>query len=118
MASKIETAYDAWWFLQDHPAFFHPEYPEDSLGMGLFKQDCLDVDIQMVCPESLHIETDTSRNTHQRVWLEAGPYVADEWGEVVTSHDWRLDCGGDTFEEAVVKLSQLVIKHYGDYRNE
>ena len=30
------------------------------------------------------------------------------------THDIDLDCGGDTFEEAIIELAKLVKKYYGD----
>lgn len=30
-------------------------------------------------------------------------------------HDYELDCGGDTFEEAIINLATLVLEKYGDY---
>lgn len=31
------------------------------------------------------------------------------------THDWDLDCGGDTIEEAVDVMYNLVKEKYGDY---
>lgn len=113
----IKDAFDAWWFLQEHPKFFHPDRMEIGEMCGDFKSDCLDIDIQRVCPITKCIEADPTRNTLNQVWLECGPYVYDD-GVVVTSHDCNLDCGGDTFEEAILQLAHLVIEWYGDYRSE
>jgi hypothetical protein len=47
-------------------------------------------------------------------WLEGGPMVKDKLFGNVWSHDIRLDCGADTFEEAVIKYANLVKKYYGE----
>lgn len=71
-------------------------------------------------------DSDSSKNTRSECWLEFGPveygYVAggefewdDETGEM-NYHDYRLDCGGSTFDEALVRLAKNVRKFYGDYK--
>ena len=37
------------------------------------------------------------------------------YDKLVHYHDWKLDCGAPTFDEAIVKLANLVLKEYGDY---
>ena len=90
----------AWYFLSGHPMF------DDHFSCDL------DIMVVKVDPETLAINLDdNSKNTHTRIWLEHGPYD-DEWG--VCAHDIDLDCGGDTFEEAVIELAKLVKWHYTD----
>lgn len=77
------------------------------------------------------IEDDKTRNIHDECWLEFGelkydyhthdpktnrPYDWDKETSLIHYHDPRLDCGGPTFDEALVKLARLVRKYYGDYR--
>lgn len=45
--------------------------------------------------------------------MECGPVEVDN-GHVVPTHDMALDCGAPTFEEAVIKLANLVQKEYGN----
>ena len=52
---------------------------------------------------------DETKNTKVEIWLEHGHYDVD-WGACV--HNIDLDCGGDTFEEAIIKLAELVKRHY------
>jgi hypothetical protein len=73
-----------------------------------------------VNPKTNSVVKDESKNTATRIWLEWGPISLDEyyeehWG-ISPVHDTRLDCGGKTFEEAVITLANLVIEYYGDYR--
>ena len=108
--------YEAWWWLQNHPKFYHPEFNTP----GFF--ETLDISVQKVDPETRRIEDDKSRNTRVEIWLEAGPYhviqgdEVDLYGDgVAHSHDYDLDCGGATYEEAILKMAKLVKKHHGDY---
>lgn len=111
------TFHEAWNWLDNHPAFFF----QDKLGAGwpAFK-NALEIDVVKVDPITRIVEDDKSRNTHTEIWLECGPWLKEpdsETGEIERqlSHDIELDCGGDTFEEAILKLAHLVIKKYGDY---
>lgn len=109
--------YTAWWWLVMHPAFNHAgERPGFT--------DSLVIDLAKVNPETSKIEDDKTLNTKVEVWLEAGPWIdpseagyPEDWAETeVASHDINLDCGGDTFEEAIIKMAELVKKHYGEYQ--
>lgn len=113
---KFKDFYEAWWFLIGHPAFkyTHPHYPGLENSWGSF-QECLDIDVQLVNPRTKRIEDDATQNTKIEIWLECGEYQYDKSRkEYLPCHDIRLDCGGDTFEEAIIKLANLVKKHYGD----
>ena len=67
------------------------------------------------------VNDDRSRNTNTEVWLELGPeeydYPADWYQETerMEYHDPDLDCGGPTFDAALIELARLVLEHYGDY---
>ena len=91
--------YEAWSFLQDHRIF------NDQFNYGLWTE------VVKVDPEVNAINPDTSKNTKVQVWLEHGPYDK-EWGGC--THDLDLDCGGDTFEEAIIELARLVKEKYND----
>ena len=92
--------YSAWQFLQEHKIF------NDRFSNDLW------FEVVKVNPETNAIDyNDYSKNTKVQVWLEHGPYDA-EWGGC--THDIDLDCGGDTFEEAIIKLARLVQKYYTD----
>ena len=62
-------------------------------------------------------------NIRQECWLEFGSVewgYASEWHndtDLMEFHDINLDCGGRTFDEALVNLAKLVLKKYGDYRD-
>jgi hypothetical protein len=114
----IMDFYDAWWWLHNHPINISGQYVNtDGVNMGMYD---LDIYIARVNPKTNSIDDDEKLNTKTRVWLEFGPYedCSAPWDEASNwqrTHDPKLDCGGDTFEEAVTKLYHLVKAHYGDY---
>ncbi len=95
--------YDAYHFLEKHPIFNR----QFTRGLDLF--------VVKVNPGTMCVEDDKSKNTKTRVWLEVGPYLHDETHGCKWSHDLDLDCGGYTFEEAIIRLAELVEKKYGRY---
>lgn len=90
------TFYEAFWFLRTH-----------SKGKFI---NALDIDLAMVTPLTREIDRDNTKNTRLEVWLETGPDVG--------LHDLLLDCGGTSFEEAIIKLAELVKRYYGEDRLE
>lgn len=92
---KYNNFYDAFNFLNNHPIF-----------KGDFQYGCLDVMVVKVNPETNSIDGNRNLNTKTNVWLECG-----ELGY----HDYELDCGAETYEEAIVELAGLVLNKYGDY---
>lgn len=102
--TEFSNTYDAFWFIQDHP------YWEEDGKQGV----CIDVMLARINPETRRVEDggeDNPLNTRQEVWLECGEYNKE--GEAC--HDWELDCGGATYEEAIIKLAYLVQENYGDW---
>lgn len=89
--------YESWRFLAEHKIF------NDS-----FEYDRLWTHVTKVNPETNKLDDDMAKNTKVQVWLEC--FVGNH-GEI---HDTDLDCGGDTFEEAIVELAKLVKRHYSD----
>ncbi len=97
--------YDAWWYLKEHSMFKYD-------GIGGF-QECLDVFVAKVNPENDTVDDDKTKNTKVEIWLETGPYEpwdSDDPATVGSTHDINLDCGAETFEQAIIKLSKLVKK--------
>ncbi len=96
--------YESYHFLLKHPIF------NNKFREGL------DLLVVKVNPETLCIDDDKSKNTKTRIWLETGPYLYDDEPYACKwSHDLDLDCGGFTFEEAIIKLAKLVEKKFGRY---
>lgn len=87
--------YKAWWYLVNHRLFNN-----DFIG-------CLDTEVVKVNPITNSVDDNNSKNTKVQIWLECGP-----WDKECRVHDIDLDCGGDTFEEAIIKLAYLVRDKY------
>ena len=76
----------------------------------------IDVLPSLVDPEigEVNLEDDT-KNTKVEFWAELSYFDLDE---DCMCHDYRFDCGGDSFEEAVESLFRLVYDKFGDYTAE
>ena len=130
---KFNDFYDAWWWPYYHPLFIdyeavyrdkrfldnHDWAGEDICNFYSRMQDYIEVSPHKVNPKTRSIDDDQSLNTHVEIWIETGYrwrekipfYEKDHWWFY---HDINLDCGGDTYEEAIVNLANLVWKHYKD----
>lgn len=97
--------YDSWNFLNEHGI-----YKDKAHGISNFQNCCLCIDVVKVNPETNTIEDDKTLNTKTQVWLESGSYE-DEHAQ--GCHDCDLDCGADTFENAIIELANLVFKKFG-----
>lgn len=117
--------YDAWWWLQNHPAFYRQAFwARGQDEPGFFSG--LDISVQKVNPLTGRIDDNKALNTQVEFWLENGPWMRtddpangipeDMLGDgEIHSHDINLDCGGLTYEEALLNMAKLVREHYGDY---
>lgn len=106
---------ESWEYLNQHHMFSYQDV-DLQVRCGSFKK-ALDIDVAVVDPVTLRIEDEPERNTLPQVWLECGPYVRVyhmQMGSFMPSHDIDLDCGANTFEEAIIKLAELVQAKYGD----
>jgi hypothetical protein len=153
---EIKNAYEAYWFLQDHPKLNvmerTPITSEEADAMEtqgyIISRDpsgqCyrywrhmlrhaqdhnLDIFYTMVDPKTRRIEDDKSRNTAVECWLEfgalsygfaysGGDTPMGDYDDTTTlhhEHDYRLDGGGSTLDEALIQLAKKVLKRYGDY---
>ena len=83
--TKFTDFYEAFHFLNTH-ALFEGDYTR-----------CLYIEVVKVDPETKCVERERERNTETRVWFEAG---------APGTHDWELDCGGATYEEATIELAE------------
>lgn len=152
--NKIKNAYDAYWFLYNHPNFVTAERlptrltPKDAKKLrdqgypitefitedgSIFYQEEVhlsrhafehNLDIHYVkVDETKHINNNTSKNKFVEVWLEFGKLewttdykdVDHDQPILQNYHDTDLDCGGSTFDEALVTLAKKVRRKYGGY---
>jgi len=90
--------YDAWGYLYNHPKY------KDEYNNSKFLE-CTDISVVKVNPQNNTIEDDEKLNTKTRIWLETGEYNKESG---FCYHEIDLDCGGDTYEEAIIKLSGLM----------
>jgi hypothetical protein len=150
---KIRNAFEAFWFLTEHPKF---KYRSAKLvsdaelkAAVVAKGDRIrTVKDQMpwnkgvtyhlyefaYCNESFpcnldifytkvdetrRVNDDKAKNINVECWLEFGQIkqeVSDGILHEMNYHDTRLDCGGPTFDIALVKLAGRVRKYYGDFK--
>lgn len=104
------------WELRNHHKFLFAE-PE--------KQIEILIDPHLICKKTNQIENDASLNDTLQYWVEVLiPYKID-WDKPCSQyhypagqkfglmHDTDLDCGGYTYEEAIMKAHALMTKKYG-----
>lgn len=63
----------------------------------------LSVSVVKVNPDTNEIDDNSELNSKIQVWLEFG--IDEQYNPC---HDPYLDCGGNTFEEAIIKLASLI----------
>lgn len=96
---------DKYYWITNHPKYV--PFGHDAV---------IEITPHMVCPETNRIEDLALLNTKLSFWVELMiPYEDAENNYHGLAHDWELDCGGDTWEEAVEELYKLVLEKYGDY---
>jgi hypothetical protein len=131
--------YDAFWWLWAHPIFILKGKQTKAIDIKLFGRpvssgfnEALDFNIVKVNPETNRIEDEEFLNTKVMVWMETGPFEDPSESEHssmndnekwmnhtgIPTHDVKLDCSGDTFEEAIVNLAKKVKEEHGDYDKE
>ena len=94
----------AWWYLADHP-----KLEEHQVGI----MQCLDIAVAKINPTTGKVDDDDSLNIAIEIWLEFGfPEYDKDLKMVVPVHDIDLDCGASFFEEAIIKLANLVERKY------
>ena len=95
----------SWDYLCDHKYYHHPKH---GYCLSAFPAS-LYIDVVQVNPENLTIEDDERLNTLTQVWIESGCWVyCEDSGQYEMSHDYELDTGGDSFEEAIVNLAGIL----------
>lgn len=109
---RFTDFYEAFHFLRTHKMV-------ENIGVDGFKNshfnECLCVDVVKVNPETNAIEINDNLNTKTQVWLEFGPiHYNNIFDEIMPEHDTDLDCGADTYEDAIIKLANLVDLYYDD----
>lgn len=109
MNKRFIDFYEAYTFLLNHN-LVNKIIPGTSI-VANHLNECLTMDVVKVNPETSIIEINEELNTKTEIWLEFGEWCTQD---KVPYHDTNLDCGADTFEEAVIILANLVDAHYND----
>ena len=99
-----------WHFLNDHIQSLYGQGFENFQGS-------LDIMVAKVSPASKRIVKDAKKNTLTQGRLEWGPWAPNP-DHPCWFHDWEVDCGADTFEEAIMELASLVYQKYGNVTKE
>ena len=119
MKEHFTDFYDTWQYVSSHPAN-SIDRQKKNFHDNCFLNGCLDIDVVKINPKSNEIEIAEGRkhlNTKTQIWLEYGEVCKDEnTNSIGFCHDIELDCGDDTFEEAIIKLANNMknSKHYRD----
>lgn len=109
---KLIEFYEAWWFLTGHELWMRPRFEEYPKMLESFFAENLETTVHKVNPDTESIDDDKGKNTKVEIWLEVS--VWNEESGVFCGRDPDLDCGGDTFEDAIIELAHLVKDKYGD----
>ena len=114
----FEEFYKAGNFLESHPMFSPNKWDKRFLE-NLYTM------VVKVNPETDSIDDNEEKNTKVQIWLECGPVYTKKITKGCSTkystqhvHDIELDCGADTYEEAIIELSKLVKEQYGDYKED
>lgn len=115
--------YAAFRFLNNHPAFYR--WPSDNLSRDerylIHDRGVsygLDMMVVKVNPKTRRIDKPNRLNTKTEVWLEL---MVPWWGASdnhVSMHWWEADIGGDTYDQAVIRLARNVHKLIGNDRRQ
>ncbi len=117
---------EAYYWLAGHPCFW-PIYKSSNGLMVLPKTnkgmyDGVEITPHMVDPDKDEISDNEKLNTKLQYWCEVFYSTVDEQFPSVDKfrgtycHDYKLDCGADTYDEAIILVAKKVKKFYGDYK--
>lgn len=100
---------DKYYWIINHP----------KLHKGVIGQASIELSPQMVNPVTNEVDSNKALNTKQEWWVEVSEgneyYDPEDKYSCRTAHDWDLDTGGDTAEEAIANLYELVLSRHGEY---
>lgn len=106
--------YEAWRYLSEHKLF-------EKNGINCF-DSLLMINVVKVNPVTQEIDDNEEKNTLVQVWIETGAWhmpedypEEDRWQiskDGIQNHDYDLDCGGNSFEDAIIELAKLVKEKY------
>lgn len=121
-------AFSAWMYADSHPAFWkfreaRPGYPVNHVSAltasGALTRGWPEVTPHQVCPETGRPENDPACNTRTEWRFELGPeklLPEEDCPSPPPWHDYALDGGGATYEEAILALARAIYDNYGNDR--
>jgi len=104
--------YDVWHWLEEHPYYQYMHKPT-GISDSYFQNAISFIDVVKLNPKDETINDDDKLNTATRIWLEPASDFDPNWN-CCSTHDWFLDTGGKTFDEAIINLGKLVFEFYGE----
>lgn len=132
---RIKTAYDAYWFIHNHPHQVEedPRLPlVDKIAGTSPKMNSrkwwdgqlinnLYILYVKINPKTHKVDDkESEKNIQVEVWLETGQALYDEiQGKYIAdTHDPLLDSAGATFDDALINLANRLFETYGDYTDQ
>lgn len=106
---EINTVYDAYNFLMDHPNAVDSDSSKEWKKLTLADR-WLESSGQFMRHMEVYVD-------EEGVAIETGPIYWNKWTKSwePNMHDIRLDVRAKTFEKALIKLAKKVRKYYGNY---
>lgn len=104
------------WELRNHHKFVFA-YPQETI--------VLLIDPHLICKKTNRVEDDARLNDTLQYWVEVLVPFEIDWSredshyayvkgrKFALAHDTDLDCGGYTYEEAILNAHKLMTKKYG-----
>jgi hypothetical protein len=125
--SNPNDFYNAYHYLDNHPIFWtfrsddyrdRPPNHISKLQHNYGVINAVSIMVVRVNPATDAVDDDETKNVVTQVWFEVGKrdlHVDNKHG-VISYHDWQLDDGAGTYEEAVVLCAHKVWVKYGNDR--
>lgn len=90
------------------------EFLDEHIMFDGFLNEALNIHYTRINPKTREVDMNYDLNTEVEVWLECGPYLGLNDRHIrECAHDYELDCGAPTFEDAICELALLVYNKYG-----
>lgn len=120
------SVFNAYWYVREHPMFwtfdmrFKDRFPLVHEAHLIHENgwNYVLISPHMVNPKDNRISNDEHLNTKTEWWYEFGPtlFKNDFGGMGISGHDWKLDGGAKTYDQAIIKVAKSIHKHYGNDR--
>lgn len=121
-----DDAHAAWYYLDHHPVFWRFEklgqedYPANHVAHleheYAMSRGWPEITPHKVNPDTNRIEEDDALNTRIQWWYEFGPWSLTPGEPSIATHDYELDSGTETYEQAIIEIARKVHDNYGNDR--